>query len=208
MQKRLLCVLPLLMLALASQAQDKSEYELFSEAAGSKSVLYRGQSATKYMLRYNGHYFWDTREYKPGTVMYNGKLYKDVLLNVDACEQELLTRVSMGSSEIKLQREYVEWFQIGEDRYVNLKLQNVAENVADGFYIEHITPSGPVYFRVEKLLNSSVNNNNGYSGIGYDDEYYMSDVYDCFIIQRRYYIIKKGKLKKVGRYKAEKLINE
>ena len=63
-----------------------------------------------------------------------------------------------------------------------------------------------MYYRVIKYITSNVSNNNGYSGIGYDDEYYRPEVIDCFIIKRYYYTIKNDKLKKIGRRKAEQLL--
>ena len=206
MLKNRILILFLMLLPLAGNAQGSPEYDVFAESAGTKSVLYRGQGAKKYNFRYNGHYFWNSREYKPGSLCYNGRIYTDVLLNVDAYEQELLTRASAGSAEVTLLRDYVEWFEIDGERFVNLEREGLVTNAEPGFYIEKRTGDIPVYYRVIKYITSNVSNNNGYSGIGYDDENYRSEVIDCFLIKRQYYTIRNGKLKKIGRLKAEQLL--
>ncbi len=209
MRKGELMILSLLLLPVAMQAQNRSEYESFAESAGAKSILYRGPGPKKYNFLYNGHYFWDSRDYKSGSVCFNGRVYDNVLLNIDAYGQQLLVRSDVGAMEINLRRDFVEWFEIGGDRFLNLQREGVITNAEPGFYAVKKSGKTPILLRVSKFLSSNmVNNNNGYSGIGYVDENYRSDVYTCFMIHRQYYTVKNDKLVKIGRRKAEKLINE
>lgn len=209
MQKCRILILFLMLIPFAAISQTPSEYAVFAESAGSKSILYRGPGPKKYNFLYNGHYFWDSRDYKPGSVCFNGRVYDNVLLNIDAYGQQLLTRADVGSVEVNLLRDYVEWFEIGGERFLNLRRDGVITNAEPGFYAVKKSGKNPIFFRVSKFLSSNmVNNNNGYSGIGYVDENYRSDVYTCFMIYRQYYTVRNDKLVKIGRRKAEKLINE
>ena len=73
-------------------AQD--DYTLFSREAGAASLLYRGQKAFAYNMLYNGTYYWNSPDFRKGRVLYDGKGYDDLLLNVDAARQDLLGSVS------------------------------------------------------------------------------------------------------------------
>ena len=50
--------------------------------------IFRGKLPGVYPYKYNGTYYWDRREFQLGDVMYNGRLYKDIYMNVDAYQPE------------------------------------------------------------------------------------------------------------------------
>lgn len=101
-------------------AQPADEAFFRQEAAGA-SILYRGHQAYAYNIHYNGTYWWSDSEYSVGDVLYNGKLYHGLELNVDAARQELLVRNAVGQGGKVLAREFVEWFTLGDRRFVNLQ---------------------------------------------------------------------------------------
>lgn len=182
----------------------QAELDHFQQAASYQSVLYRGRTATIYSnVLYNGHYFWSTKEFRNGSVIYNGKSYTDVLLNVDACENELLVKINPSAPAIIVARDLVPEFEIDGERFVNLRLAGHSE-ARDGFY--SIACEQPlIYHRVDKNFTSSASNVNG-AAIGYDDPDYRSDVLNYFMNEERWCVIKDGKLKKIGRRKALKTI--
>ena len=90
-------------------AQSADEAFFRQEAAGS-SILYRGHQAYAYNIHYNGTYWWSESEFKTGDVWYNGKLYRNLSLNVDAARQELLVRNAVGQGGKVLSREFVDWY--------------------------------------------------------------------------------------------------
>ena len=101
------------------RAQSADEAFFRQEAAGA-SILYRGHQAYAYNIHYNGTYWWSDSEFKTGDARYNGKLYRDLSLNIDAARQDLLVRNAVGQGGKVLSREYVEWFTLDGRRFVNL----------------------------------------------------------------------------------------
>lgn len=100
-------------------AQD--DYDLFRQNAAGASLLYRGHESYEYALLYNGTYYWQTPVFSPGEVYYNGNLYRDVPLNIDAARQELLLRNPAGLSVKILEPQFVSECSFGGNRYLNLQ---------------------------------------------------------------------------------------
>ena len=186
------------------QAQSTEEFTKFQQAASYQSALFRGRSARLYTgTLFNGHYFWTSPEYRTGSVTFNGKTYYGVLMNIDACAQDLLVRSHSGAPAVIVARDMVPEFTIGDEHYVNLVLAGVPGAV-EGYY--RVACESPlIYQRVNKVLSSSTNNVNG-SGIGYEDPGYRTDVFNYFMNEVRFYVLKDGALKKIGKKKARKMI--
>ena len=118
--KFVLLVVSLLWTGCFLRAQSPDE-AFFRQEAAASSILYRGHQAYAYSIHYNGSYWWSGSEFKTGDVRYNGKLYHDVALNVDAVRQELVVRNVVGQGGKVLAREFVEWFTRDGRRFVNLQ---------------------------------------------------------------------------------------
>lgn len=56
----------------------------YQHEAGDLATLYRGKRPVMYPYRYNGTYYLETREFTRGDVWFNGKVYRDVLINLNA----------------------------------------------------------------------------------------------------------------------------
>ena len=54
--------------------------------------IFRGKLPAVYPYKFNGTYFWDRKEFQKGDILYNGRLYRDIALNVDAFEGDLQVR--------------------------------------------------------------------------------------------------------------------
>ena len=188
-----------------AQAQNdgKDLYKEYMTTAGSKSTLYRGKLPDKYLYAYNGTPFWETNTFAKGDVKYNGKLYEDVLLNIDACRMELLCRYSSDISPIILNRQDVQYARIGGRLFVNLK--NLGYTDAPDGYFEVIKDGNtPVLHQIRKVFRTDSRNHNG-QDIGYYDEYYREDFVKYFRLEEKYYTIKEGAVKKIGKRAAQKL---
>jgi len=208
MKIKLLLCLFLLCLAGKAVAQSSHEYSLFMDAAGNQAILFRGHQALSYAnVRFNGHYYWETTMFRNGCVMLDGRRYDDILLNIDACDDQLLACDVQGSPAVILNRDDVEWFDIDGVHFVNLLREGKYENAEEGFYAVMKEGGDPIFLKVDKNLRSSTDNLNGVDGIGYDDPNYRTDVLASFVILRKYYVVKAGKLKRIGQKKAVKLIN-
>ena len=73
-----------LLLGLPARAQTPAETRSFQQEAGDRSILFRGKQATVYERQANGTPYWSSATFSPGTITYEGNLYDDVLVNIDA----------------------------------------------------------------------------------------------------------------------------
>lgn len=103
----------------AASAQD--DYDVYMQESGGLSLLYRGRQAYIYDILFNGTYWWSTPEFKPGTVRYNGKAYRNVPMNIDAVRQELVVQAPAGVNGKVLDNRYVDSCRIGSEKFINLQ---------------------------------------------------------------------------------------
>ncbi|MCQ2141170.1 MAG: hypothetical protein MJY83_02350 [Bacteroidales bacterium] len=188
-----------------ASSQNHDEYEAYTSAAREQSMLFRGRQATSYAhLHYNGTYFWQGPDFKEGTVMYNGKLYTGIQMNIDASEHQLLVRYASGMPSVIVSRDYVTYFTIGTDRFINASALGLSDDKA---CLMQVLSDGEhkVYYRVLKVFSSSSNNVNG-SMIGYSDPNYNEGYTKFFHLREQYYTEENGALKKISRRKAFKLM--
>ena len=163
------------------QAQD--ELDIFQQAAGDVSVLFRGKQATRYTLAYNGNPYWDRPDFHSGDIVFEGNLYRNLLLNIDAREQRVLVQKFSGIAAVSLTPEDTPSFTIGDRHFVGI---GPGKALPEGFYEVFGTGEEQVYKHVEKVLSEAVADMNG-SAIGYDDPNYRSDVYRYFAIRTSYF---------------------
>ena len=67
---------------------------LLAGVCAAQTPLDRGRTLNEYNFPFNGHYFWNGVEYRPGTVYFNGVTYHGVSVNINAHTQELLVKQS------------------------------------------------------------------------------------------------------------------
>ena len=95
--------------------------------------IFRGKLPAAYPYKYNGTYYWDRKEFQKGDVLYNGRLYKDIYMNVDAYLDELEVRPLDRVSAMTVFRDQVAWFTMGPKTFVNLRYLGYTE-APEGFY--------------------------------------------------------------------------
>ncbi|MBR5925676.1 MAG: TonB-dependent receptor, partial [Bacteroidales bacterium] len=172
------------------------------EAADSPSMLYRGRVARRYQRVFNGTPYWDTLSFKKGKVFYNGILYNDVLVRVDAAEQKLVVQENPKISPVNPDERQISWATRGKDLFVNLNYQGIAAK--NGFYLLVSDSTPAIFRRVDKKLLKGTDNHNG-SKIGYIDPDYNSDFVDYYHYQESWWMLDGGELVKMRRRKALKL---
>ena len=176
-------VLTLLAGTLPAQAQASPELETFQRAAGDRSILYRGMQAARYAFLANGHPYWSSTEFERGDITFEGNLYRDVPINIDAHAQRAIVQLDNTLYAVALTPALTPSITLGERRFVGI---GAGEELPEGFY--EVFGNGPeqVYKHVEKNLQSSVNNVNG-DTIGYYDPEYRTDVMRHFALAKTYY---------------------
>lgn len=173
-----------------ASAQNYSEYYVYAEEAREMSMLFRGKEGINYPFAYNGTYFWYQRTFTPGDVFYNGKLYRDIYVNVNAHTQDLQVKQSPSLMPVVADRDYVDWFTMDSKMYVNLVKRGLPE-ASEGFYEVLYEGDAALYKRVDKIIRKDPNNKNG-AAIGYNDPNYNDKVYDYFACRTQYYFLKDG----------------
>ena len=123
----------LLCCAATLRAQNGDPLEAYQQDAGGLSTLYRGKLQKVYPFRFNGTYYLDSRAFRKGDLLYNGKYYKDILMNIDAYSQELVVRPQATSSGVVLYRDEVAWFRFDNRLFVNLRYLGY-DKAPEGYY--------------------------------------------------------------------------
>ena len=190
MVKKLLAfALALLALGGVATAQEDPE----SAFAG----IFRGKMPGVYPYKYNGTYYWERKEFLNGDVFYNGRLYRDVSLNVDAARGELQVRPMNNVTPVVVFRDQVAWFTMGETLFVNLQYLGWKE-APEGYYEVVRDGETPLLRQVEKKLRFD-GSGGGFSQIGYNDPDFNGEVSDFFQLNETFYALEKGQLKKIGK---------
>ena len=200
MVKRLILItLALLSLAGTAAAQSEEEAAVF---AG----IFRGKLPASYPFKYNGTYFWDQKAFQKGSVWFNGKVYENVSMNVDAYLNELQVRPVEKASAVVVHRDQVAWFTMGETLFVNLQYLGWPE-APEGFFEVVRDGNTPILRRVNKSLRFDANSH-GLHRIGNATEDFDSSVSDFFMLQETYYALEKGTLRKIRKRTLKKMLKE
>lgn len=180
---------------------------LYGTVCAAQSPLFRGRVMPEYDFAFNGHYYWDTRDFKPGTVCYNGSVYNNVPVNINAHTSDLLVRRTLVEPQVVLYRDLLPWFNLNGIYYVNLSLAGV-NGAPEGFFQVLTDGRETYYFQRRKIYASEAGNHNGDRGIGYDDPNYREDIITYFRQKDFYYTVRKDKFKRVypGRRKRAGLM--
>lgn len=196
MIRHLAFVMAALLFAGLPRAVAQDDYALFSDRAGSASLLYRGHKAYEYALLYNGTYYLSSPEYLPGSVVYNGKFYRDILLNIDAARQDLIVRVG-GVSYKLIAREYVQECAFGGRQFLNLQYL-YGETAPSGYWEVLYSGRAKVLRRVTKRLEQDIDGRKR-DETRYDGPFRMG-IYQAFVYSSDYcYISEDGEIVPVKR---------
>ena len=180
--KRLVCAC-MLVLCCLQPALAQNDYTLFQAEAGGASLLYRGQKAYIHNLLFNGTYYWSDPGFRSGSVVYNGKRYDNVQLNLDAARQDLLVRIPGSILEKVVDRRYTEEFTMSGYRFLNLQFL-CGEEAPEGYW--QVLHEGPIrlLLRVSKQLEQDLDgrkrDETGYDGV------YRPNIYQVFTRQVAY----------------------
>jgi len=187
---RTLFVLAFLILALPLAAQQRDDYDNFIIKAGDASILFRGRETNKYNFIYNGTYFWYHYGFLKGNISYNGKIYRDVMINVDAYADQVLIRHPNSVVIIALNKRYIEDFTYGERLF--RVIHDGSSGIPVGIYEVVYDGGDKVYKKIKKdYIPVDVHLTNG-EMIGYDDPNFRTGIYTYFAPKVAYYHVKDG----------------
>ena len=159
--------------------------------------IFRGKLPGTYPYKYNGTYYWDRPEFQQGDIFYNGRLYRNISLNIDACEGELQVRPMEKVSAVVVFTDQVAWFTMGEKRFVNLRYLGW-KDAPEGFFEVVRDGETPLLRQVEKAMRFDAASG-GYSQIGYVDPNFSTQVSNFFLLTETFYALEKGQIVKISR---------
>ena len=171
------------------------------------STLYRGRYPLQYPFKFNGTFYQDDRIFSEGTLFYNGKVYENVLINIDAYKQEVHVFPPNSGSPVVLFREQTAWLEWKGKTFVNLRYAGI-ENAPAGFFELLRDGETPVFQLNKKTYRSTASNKNGESGIGYYDPAYDTSIPNCFLKETEAYQLKGGKLVPLKKRELKRRLSE
>ena len=171
MNRTISILLFLVQCAITAHAQDYS------------APIFRGELAEKYIYPITGCVYAYSDEFETGDVMFNGKQYSGLQLNLNAHRDELQL-MGVGGECIALRNTLVGDFNIGERNYTSLYGTNSIEGLAEGYY--------QVLYKGEELLLKKI-----YKNVSEQANFITGAITKVFTTKYRYYLVKEGMVYKV-----------
>ena len=128
-------------------AQSEVGYRSFVDKVGNPSIIKTGTFPIAYHTIREGSFYIQSDEYKRGSVKYNGKMYYDLLLNINAHLDELYIRDISNPNSLVLTKDLIEYFYIDNKFYKNLKTEQMS-----GFYEVIVEGDVSLYKKVQKTF--------------------------------------------------------
>ena len=145
--------------------------------------IFRGELAEKYIYPITGCVYAYSDEFETGGVVFNGKKYSGLQLNLNAHRDELQLK-GVSGEYIALRNTLVGDFNIGERNYTSLYGTNSIEGLAEGYY--------QVLFRGEGLLLKKI-----YKNVSEQANFITGEITKVFTTKYRYYLVNDGMVYKV-----------
>ena len=146
---RHILLLTLLLVPFGAGAQDDGA--LYQAAVGQTGLFWRGHQAYSYPIMADESPWWEVDDYRIGTVVYNGRTYRGIPLNIDAVRQELVAWETTTGAEKVVWREGVSIFSIGEKMYFNLQAL-YGKDMPSGYWQAVYSGSARILKQVTKTL--------------------------------------------------------
>jgi hypothetical protein len=154
-KKTILCVLCLLM---GGKLCAQEAVEVYLAEARSHASIYTGKEGYKYPRYILNHPYWDTNDYREGSLWYDGVLYPNVWMRLDLHREELLLRSPDRRFEVVAPAERMDsaWIHPYCIRWVGRE-EAAEKALPPGYYIRLNEGNYPVWKRETKHLTRSAN---------------------------------------------------
>jgi hypothetical protein len=128
----------------------------YQEQSGVFSPLYNGKIPPEYRMLHDGTYFLESEDYYTGTVVYNGKQYVDIQMNLNAHLDELYVKIPQYNSNTILLKAHVTSFTLDNMEFLHIVGDLFPRAPETGYY--RILFSGEdvmVLKKTKKMMNSA-----------------------------------------------------
>ena len=117
-------------------AQNMVDYRMFIDSAQTHSILYRGEFPPSYEkkgVHDRSTYFAYSVNFEKGNVIFRGKRYSDIYLNLDAHTDELYLREPVGGTYLLANKDLVDYFSVGSHKFIHYR-QTKNSLLKNGYY--------------------------------------------------------------------------
>ena len=128
---------------------------MFINTADQYASLFRGELLPSYEKKTpldGSTYFAFSKEYETGSVLFRGKRYNNVLLNLDAHLDELCIAYPAFSIFICVNKHFVDEFTIGKLRFIHYK-QEPPSLLSNGYYQVLYAGNVKLYKKIQKIVS-------------------------------------------------------
>jgi len=145
-------------------------------------ILYNGIAWRNQYYMVKGDQFLFSKEFLPGSLTINGEFYKNILINYDIYNDEILTPKNHGSI-VQLNKEMVDSFTLvnGGVKYKFVNTQEDSLSVIQGYVNELYKGKCILYVKYKKEIQQLA----------------VDDKYDLFYMTYRIYLLKEGKINQI-----------
>lgn len=176
-----------------------------SSSAQQTSTIYRGRGRSPFPYKFNGTYYLDSRKFSQGDILYNGKVYRGILLNLDAYGMEVETKPGENEREVILDPSQVVWFTMDGRRFVNLRYLGY-DSAPEGF-LEIVKDGVSPILRYSRKV-SRADASGGATNMEDLDGNYTEGVENYFESSQTWYSLENGILRKISRRRMKNRMKE
>ena len=171
-----------LVLILTGWKAEAQHVNAYFRTASYYTVIYTGKEEIKYPLSILNDPYLYTKEYKEGTLLYDGVLYPDVKLRLNGHKEELVVLSPDGRFNIIVPTERVGYATIG-DLFIFYNISATGINaLPDGYYVRLHNGKYPVLKRETCIIQSKPKE---------------TKVEESFVRSNRLYVLKDGKYNQI-----------
>lgn len=108
---------------------DKSLIELYKDSLKQNLRLYNGSEYVRYGHGFIGFPFFEADDYVPGSIYYDGVLYKNIPIMYDLVEDEIIIKDYNKNYEIRLVKDKIEAFSLSSHNFIAVHSDTIQGNI-------------------------------------------------------------------------------
>jgi hypothetical protein len=144
------------------QASIQNAVTFYQQSSLDQSRLNNGRKYKAYSFSFvNGTPFFETDQYKEGSIVYEGGYYNNVKLLYDQVLDKVMVRTHVA---IELITERIEQFTISNHLFVKLAKDSLNSDLANGFYEQLYKGKIVVYKKEKKVITENLSTEEGVRG--------------------------------------------
>ena len=143
--------------SVGDSAEQNNAISFYRNTVGGNSSLYKGRLYVGFNKLIKGHQFLDTDEWQPGSLFYQGNLYKGVPMLYDIFKDELVILHTNGFLKIQLLKSELDKFTFLNSTFVNIQQKDSLNSLpSSGIYEMIYEGDIAVLVKRRKLIKETI----------------------------------------------------